>query len=111
MAAIGTVANKNKVSKERVTLLFCSNMDGSEKLKPIFIANAENPRCFNHKRIKKQNLPVNYYSNKSAWMTSEIFIEWLDKLNSKFKSETRKILLYLDNFSGHYRKDKVEHNY
>ena len=44
-------------------------------------------------------------------MTSEIFIEWLDKLNSKFKSENRKILLYLDNFSGHYRKDKVEHNY
>ncbi len=58
-------ANKNKVSKERVTLLFCSYMDGSEKLKPIFIVNAENPRCFNHKRIKKQNLPVHYYSNKS----------------------------------------------
>ena len=93
------------------TLLFCANMEGSEKLKPVFISNAENPRCFNHKRIKKQNLPVHYYSNKSSWMTSEIFKEWLDKLNSKFKSENRNVLLYLDNFSGHYRTDKTDHNY
>ena len=51
------------------------------------------------------------YSNKSSWMTSEIFKEWLDKLNSKFKSENRNVLLYLDNFSGHYRTDKTDHNY
>ena len=27
--------NKNKVSKEGVALLFCANMDGSEKLKSV----------------------------------------------------------------------------
>ena len=44
-------------------------------------------------------------------MTSDIFKPWLDKLNSKFKSENRNILLYLENFSGHNRKDKTDHNY
>jgi hypothetical protein len=47
-------ANNNKASKERVTLLFCANMDGSEKLKPVFIANAENQRCFNHKGLRNK---------------------------------------------------------
>jgi hypothetical protein len=32
-------ANSNKVCKERLSLLLCSNMDGSEKLKPVIIGN------------------------------------------------------------------------
>ena len=34
-------------------------------------------------------------------MTSCIFDEWLNILNKKFNHENRKILLFIDNFSGH----------
>ena len=38
--------NSYKVCKERVSMLLCCNMDGSEKLKPIIIGQSENPTCF-----------------------------------------------------------------
>jgi hypothetical protein len=92
-------ANHVAVEKERLTLLFCANMSGSEKLKPVLIGKSANPRCF--KLINKANLPVYYRNNKSAWMTDDIFREWLSKIDRQFKSENRKVLLFLDNFSGH----------
>ena len=87
-----------KICKERVSLLLCCSLTG-EKLKPVFIGKSSNPRCM--KNINKANLPVYYRSNASAWMTSEIFIDWLDKLNRQMSANDRKIVLFLDNFSGH----------
>jgi hypothetical protein len=92
-------ANHVKVEKERLSMLFCTNMDGSEKLKPILIGKSKNPRCF--KGINTANLPVYYRNNTKAWMTDEIFREWLIKIDKQFKSENRKVILFLDNFSGH----------
>lgn len=74
-------------------------MSGNEKLKPLVITNSENPRCF--KSIVKSNLPVYHRHNRKAWMDSVIFNEWLTKWNNHLKTENRKILLFLDNFSGH----------
>ncbi len=94
-------ANHVKTEKERLSMLFCANMDGSEKLKPVLIGKAANPRCFKANNVNKANLPVYYRSNQSAWMTDEIFREWLTKIDHQFKAQNRKILLFLDNFSGH----------
>lgn len=55
-----------KLSKERVTLLFAVNMDGSEKLRLLFIGKSAKPRCF--KNVK--SLPVTYRNNKKSWMTT-----------------------------------------
>ena len=44
---------------------------------------------------------VNYRWNKNAWMTNVIFNEWLSLVNKKYKALNRKILLFVDNFSGH----------
>ena len=70
-------------------------MNGTEKLKPLIVGKSENPRCF--KRINKSNLKViwavYYRNNDSAWMDNQIFKEWLNILNRKFKAENRKILL------------------
>lgn len=74
-----------KRSKERVTALFCSNSTGTEKLKPLIIGKSANPRCF--RGVK--NLGVDYISNKKAWMTSEIFKNWLMKLDREFSSQKR----------------------
>ena len=46
-----------------------------EKLKPLVIGKSKNPRCFKNVRIG--NLPVHYMANKKAWMTSQIFCEWI----------------------------------
>lgn len=59
-----------KLSKERVTFMLCTNADGSEKLKPLLIGKAENPRAFKNK--KKKSLPVHYYWNAKAWMTRKV---------------------------------------
>jgi hypothetical protein len=75
----GEECHGGKRSKERVSLLLGSNMDGSEKLKPLLIGKFKNPRCF--KGIK--SFPVTYKFNKRAWMTGEIFIDWLNDLDKK----------------------------
>ena len=36
-------------------------------------------------------------TQQKAWMTSDMFQQWLDKLNSKRKREGRSILLFVDN--------------
>ncbi|KAI0992467.1 hypothetical protein K3495_g15718, partial [Podosphaera aphanis] len=40
-------------------------------------------------------------SNKKAWMTRELFQEWLLKFNEKIKKEQRHVLLLLDNAPSH----------
>lgn len=68
-----------KKNKERITAMVCANMSGTNKLPLLVIGRASNPRCFKHVK----SLPVEYYSNKKAWMTLEIFTEWVKKLEKK----------------------------
>ncbi|GFW82733.1 tigger transposable element-derived protein 6 [Trichonephila clavipes] len=86
-----------KHSKERLTILLAVNMDGSEKITPLVIGKSAKPRCF--KGIN--SFPTKYRSNKKAWMTTELFNEWLISLNSDMKREKRHILLFLDNCTVH----------
>lgn len=60
-----------KVSKQRITFLGCANAAGSHKLKPLVIGKSKKPRCFTNFKN-----PVVYKSNKTAWMTAEIFKNW-----------------------------------
>lgn len=87
-----------KTAKERITVLLGCSASG-EKLKPLVIGRAENPRCL--KGVNKASLPVTYKFNRRAWMTASIFHDWLDHLNSKMKSHGRHILLFLDNCGAH----------
>ncbi|GFW05436.1 tigger transposable element-derived protein 6 [Trichonephila clavipes] len=86
-----------KHSKERLTILLTVNMDGSEKITPLVIGKSAKPRCFNG----INSFPIKYRSNKKAWMTTELFNEWLVSLNSDMKREKRHILLFLDNCTVH----------
>ncbi|GFX45142.1 tigger transposable element-derived protein 6 [Trichonephila clavipes] len=72
-------------------------MDFSEKITSLIIGKSANPRCF--KGIN--SFPTKYRSNKKAWMTTELFNEWLVQLNSDMKREKRHILLFLDNCTVH----------
>lgn len=94
-----------KLSKERLTILFCVNMEG-EKEKPLVIGKTAKPRAFKH--INVNNLPVTWRWNKKAWMTGELMAEWLMQFDRKMIREKRKILLFLDNACSHPRDIKLQ---
>lgn len=93
-----------KNSKERITIMVCSNMTGTEKVKPFVIGKSKRPRCF--KNVK--SLPVDYDSNKKAWMNSFLFERWMVNLDEKFTTENRKVLFFVDNCSAHDQNIKTK---
>ncbi|GFO23706.1 tigger transposable element-derived protein [Plakobranchus ocellatus] len=86
-----------KQAKERITVLCCANMNGSEKWPLFVICKFKQPRCF--KGIRK--LPVTYETNKSAWMTSTLFTSWLQDFDRTKAVRERKVVLIVDNCSAH----------
>ena len=60
-----------KAAKDRLTLLFGSNVSSDMKLKPLLVYHSENPRTL--KNIAKCSLPVGWKSNCKAWVTQAIF--------------------------------------
>lgn len=87
-----------KSAKQRLTILFCANMEG-EKEDPLVIGKSKNPRCF--KGFPVKSLPLEWVSNKKAWMTTDIMTAWLHKFDNKMKKQNRKVLLFLDNATSH----------
>jgi len=83
-----------KKPKDCITVLLTCNATGTSKLTPLFIHKYKNSRCLQN--IDKNNLPVYYYWNSSAWMQSTIFSHWLMKLNQDMRKLRRNILLLLD---------------
>ena len=79
-------------SKVRLTGMAAGNATG-EKLPMFVIGKPKIPRCFKH--IK--NLPCKYKSQKRSRMDSQIFEEWVRKLDRTFGIEGRKIALLIDN--------------
>lgn len=95
-----------KLNRIRYTFMPCSNMDGTLKLKLMFIGVSENPRDLSR---NKETLPVSYYNSKKAWMTRFLFQKWFDEefvpAVRKFSQENGlepKALLLLDNCSAHH---------
>ncbi|XP_023314369.1 tigger transposable element-derived protein 6-like [Trichogramma pretiosum] len=82
-----------KTSKERITLLCCASMAG-EKKDLFVIGKFKNPQCF--KDVTQ--LPIAYTANRNAWMTRDIFSDWLRNWDRQLK---RKILLTIDNCGAH----------
>lgn len=95
-----------KDAKERVTVAVCSNAAGTHKCKLMVISKSAHPRALKGSK----NLPVIYQSNKSAWNTRELTLEWFQK---NFIPEVRahgekiglsndcKIVLLVDNCRAH----------
>ena len=99
----GESCHGGKLSKERLTLLLGANMDGSDKVEPLIIGRSANPRCF--RGIK--SVPLPYEANKSAWMTSTVWIKWIKGFNARMKRLNKSVLLFIDNCPAHPRVDKL----
>uniref|UniRef100_UPI00398F7695 general transcription factor II-I-like isoform X2 n=1 Tax=Pristiophorus japonicus TaxID=55135 RepID=UPI00398F7695 len=95
-----------KASKDRLTVLGCSNAAGTHKCKLMVIGKSVNPRAFKGVKI----FPVIYRGNKKGGITTKLCLEWFEKY---FVPEARanctsvgldpkcKIMLILDNCSAH----------
>ena len=94
----GTSCHGGKKSKERMTVAFLVNAAGSKET-AIVIWKSAKPRCF--KSIDISNLPVLYFSQPKAWMTADILVSVLTKLNRKLSSKGRNIILLMDNAGCH----------
>lgn len=90
-----------KTSKERITILCCASMDG-EKRKLLAIGKSKNPLCF--KGVK--NLPVDNIANSNAWMTKEIFTEWVTKWDNELCHD---VLLLVNNCTAHVVTVEFKH--
>ena len=68
-----------------------------EKLEMFVIDKSKKPRCF--KNVKQ--LPCRYRAQKKSWMTGVLFEEWVRKLDSSFRAQSRKVALLIDNCPAH----------
>lgn len=84
-------------SQDRLTALFCCNMDGSEKEKLLLVGRFPSPCSF--KGIK--SLPVTYASDKRALMNAFLFEKWFIRFDEKMKWQQRKVLLFIHNCPAH----------
>ena len=98
LAIKGERCSGDKVAKERISVLVMASMTG-EKIKSLVIGKAQNPRCF--KNVDVKQLPVVYYANKKAWMTSTTFLDYLSDFSRIMRRAHRKVLLFLDNAPSH----------
>ncbi|GFX91596.1 tigger transposable element-derived protein 1 [Trichonephila clavipes] len=99
-------ASGHKESKDRVTLLLCSNASGDRMLKPLLINKSLRPRALKGKDLKQ--LPVHRMANPKTWMTTAFFTEWFNncfvpevEAYMKEKSLDFKVLLIVDNAASH----------
>nr|XP_009675396.1 PREDICTED: tigger transposable element-derived protein 4 [Struthio camelus australis] len=93
----GETCSVGKLSQERITVVVGTNMDGSEKLPLLVIGKNRSPCSF--KDVK--SLPVDYEANGRAWMTSEVFEQWMHKLDERFQAQQRRVVIFVDPLPAH----------
>lgn len=77
-----------------MTILVTASMTGKKKCL-VVVGTAKRPRSFPH---TLENLPVDYFSSKNAWMTGLIWEKWLRRWDQAL---SRKICLLVDNCTSH----------
>ena len=95
----GPLPGKKK-AKERVTVLLCCNVSGTDRVPPFVIGRSNRPRSFGG--ATNDELGFDYASHTRAWMDRELFNLWLLRFNERIaNSPQRKVCLLLDNASVH----------
>ncbi|CAI5517149.1 unnamed protein product [Closterium sp. Naga37s-1] len=88
-----------KIAKERLTVGFLVNADGSRVFKPLVISKARRPHDF-RPDYNPEELCF-WRNNAKGWMTSSLFTHYIEQLDATMYAEGRKIVVLLDNASSH----------
>jgi hypothetical protein len=94
-----------KQDKSRVTVVVCTNANGTEKLPLLFVGKSANPRW-----ISRKPHGVNYCGTSKGWMTVLVFQKWLRDLDKEMKDAGRRILLLLDSAPVHIEPEDPLNN-
>ena len=97
--------SKHITSKDRLSLLLCTNMTGTDKRRPLIIGKSQRPTALKRRSISIRQLGIEYYSNANGWMTAPIFQCWLKSWNEELIKQKREILLLIDNAPSHIIDD------
>ncbi|NXP10479.1 TIGD4 protein, partial [Thinocorus orbignyianus] len=100
----GETCSVGKLSKERITIAVGTNMDGSEKLPLLVIGKNKSPCSL----IDVKSLPVDYEANDMAWMTSEVFEQWINKLDDRFQAQQRQVVILVDSLPAHTEVENLK---
>ena len=96
----------SKLNKASLTLLLNTNMSSSNKRKAIVIGKSAKPQSLKRKYgITPEQMQVDYYSSKKAWMNTVLFTQILTKWNSELQKKNWKVLLMCDQVSSHFIKE------
>ncbi|XP_066940945.1 tigger transposable element-derived protein 1-like [Macrobrachium rosenbergii] len=63
---------------DKLTLVLCANASGNCKVKLLLVYHSENPRAFKSHKITKENLQVMWRANSNAWVTRDIFVQYVN---------------------------------
>lgn len=84
--------------KIRITAAFCVIGDGTNHFPIWFVGRYGTPRAL--RNINVQSMGGVWRHSEGSWMTRKIMEEWLSAFYRHIRTE-RKVLLTMDNFSGH----------
>ncbi|CAI5990355.1 unnamed protein product [Closterium sp. NIES-64] len=94
----GRVAGR-KNGKERLTIGFLVNADGSTLFRPLVISKARRPHDF---RPDYDPEELCYWRNTAkGWMTTALFTHYIEQLDAAMFAERWQIVILLDNASSH----------
>ncbi|CAI5523007.1 unnamed protein product [Closterium sp. Naga37s-1] len=88
-----------KIAKERLTVGFLVNADGSRVFKPLVISKARRPHDFRPDYNPEEK--CFWRNNAKGWMTKALFTHYIEQLDATMYAEGRKIVVLLDNASSH----------
>ena len=92
----GEKCSGGKNSKVRLMVMAAANAIG-KKLKMLVIGTSKKPRCF--KNVKR--LSCRYRAQKKSWIAGVLFEECIRKLESSFRTQTRKVAILIGNCLAH----------
>lgn len=88
-----------KKTKERLSVLACTNEEGSERIPLMFIGTAWKPRVF--KKKNGTELGLDYHANNKGWMTLLLFNDCLRRFDAYIsRTPNRKVALLIYNCSA-----------
>ncbi|XP_050410432.1 tigger transposable element-derived protein 6 [Patella vulgata] len=90
-----SASQSDDATNDRMTLLLCCNMAGSEKLKPLIICNNTTVK------LEDNEAPVIYKTNNYGLMTTDLFTSWLEDLDKSMEKDKRQICMILNDCEEH----------
>ncbi|CAI5984873.1 unnamed protein product [Closterium sp. NIES-65] len=94
-----------KIPKERLTVGFLINADGTHPFRPLVISKSK--RLHDFRPEYDPEMLCCWRSNKKGWMTSKLFTAFTEHLNAAMYAEKQHIIILLDNASSHVLKTET----